>query len=306
MGNRMEPEELTKVQLRLLLEHLNLPTFGKTKLDLITTLQFATISEEKLEKAIEELVGSDLKIPCKKSRKKSIPSQGETSGTLNDGKNSENVLDKIGGNDSLPDTRDAFFAPFKSDFQKYQWYLNNPPKRFSQNTYNKRRYYEFRLAAYYLAREFSGLAIIEKVAIMGSIARSLTKEPPHFKRSGPLEWHYSKDLDLAIWFNAPVNREVLREVQKKRAHGLTHLASEMKITFAHHQVEIFCLNLANEYLGRLCQFKECPKSNKQECLVVNCGIIPLLQQHQDFRFNPQSLGSDQIIEIYRKPEPSTP
>jgi hypothetical protein len=154
--------------------------------------------------------------------------------------------------------------------------------------------------AYYLARELSELAIIEKIAIIGSIARPLIKEPPHFKRNGDLEWHYSKDLDLAVWFNAPINKDILREIQNRRMTGLTRLATEMKITFAHHQIEIFCFNLSNLYLGRLCEFITCPKPGKEECFVPNCGKIPFLQQHRDFRFNMKSLESDQIVMIYKK------
>jgi hypothetical protein len=128
----------------------------------------------------------------------------------------------------------------------------------------------------------------------------LIKEPPLYKRNGALEWHYSKDLDLALWFNAPINGDILREIQKRRMTGLTRLAAEMKITFAHHQIEIFCFNNSDFYLGRLCIFVNCPKPGKEECLVPNCGKISLLQQHQDFRFNMKSLDSDQIIVIYQK------
>jgi hypothetical protein len=56
MANRMEPEELTNIQLKKLLKRLNLPTFGKTKVDFITTLQFAEIAQQDLDRIIEEIL----------------------------------------------------------------------------------------------------------------------------------------------------------------------------------------------------------------------------------------------------------
>jgi hypothetical protein len=298
----MEPYELTNTQLKLLLKRLNLPTFGKTKIDFITTLQFAQETPEELDRIIEEILNSDQNAPIKKGRKNQIQNQNRAEISSKDQTILENSQTKsIEASFQIQDAFfTPFFTPFITDFQNYQACIEKQPKRFSQNAYNKRRYYEFRIAAYYIAKEFSDLAIIEKMAIIGSIARPLLKEPPLYKRNGDNEWHFSKDLDLAVWFKAPINQEILRELQEKRVSGLSHLASEMKITFAHHQVEIFCFDLANHYLGRVCIFKNCPKPGKTECLVSNCGKIPLLQQHQDFHFNPKTLTIDQIILIYQK------
>lgn len=294
----MEPEELTNAQLKLLLKRLNLPTFGNTKVDFFTTLQFAQETPEEMAQIIAEILKTDQKTPIKKTRKKPSLSPNTADFTLDNEEKLEDSSPK--SIDPSPQILDPFFVPFIADFQNYQAYVNNHPKRISQNTYNKWRYYEFRFAAYYIAREFSEVAIIEKVAIIGSIARPLIKEPPHFKRSGADEWHFSKDLDLAVWFNSVISREILRDLQKKRATSLTHLASDMKITFAHHQVEVFCFDLSNQYLGRLCLFSTCPKPKKEECTVSNCGKIPLLQQHYDFHFNPKGLAQDQIILVYQK------
>jgi hypothetical protein len=294
----MEPEELTNAQLRILLKRLNLPTFGKTKIDFITTLQFAQETPEELDQIIEEILKSDQNIPIKKGRKASIQNQIKMEIYSEDQTSSENSQTK--SNEAAFQIHDAFFVPFITDFQIYQAFIQKQPKRISQNTYNKRRYYEFRIAAYYIAKEFSDIAIIEKIAIIGSIAPPLIKESPHFKQSGADEWHFSKDLDLAVWFNAPINQEILRELQVKRVSGLPHLTSEMKITFAHHQVEIFCFDLANHYLGCVCIFKTCPKPGKDECRVSNCGKIPLLQQHQDFHFNLKGLEQNQIILVFQK------
>ena len=69
----MDPEELTNAQLKILLKRLNLPTFGKTKVDFITTLQFAQITPEDLERIIDEILNYDQDHPIIKDRKQNNP-----------------------------------------------------------------------------------------------------------------------------------------------------------------------------------------------------------------------------------------
>lgn len=193
----------------------------------------------------------------------------------------------------------------KIDFQKYQDCFKKTNNVSKQNTYNQSeynliRYYEFRLAAYYLSQELFDLPIIEKIIIIGSVARPLIKEPPHFKKRGPEEWHYCKDLDLVLWLNEPFEKDLLREIQQKRVLGLKKLEKDLNITFAHHQIELFCFDKTDSYMGRICQFKVCPKQGKEECWIPGCGHIPFIKIMQDFKLNPSALNSENSIFLFSK------
>jgi len=64
----MEPEGLTNAQLKLLLKRLNQPTIGKTKIDFITTLQFAQETPAELDIIMKEILQSDQNARIKKKQ----------------------------------------------------------------------------------------------------------------------------------------------------------------------------------------------------------------------------------------------
>ncbi len=64
---------------------------------------------------------------------------------------------------------------------------------------------------------------------------------------------------------------ILKSLQRARSQALNDLFAEHEIGVAHHQVDVFLIAPETDaYLGRLCNFGECPKG-KPDCLVQDCG-----------------------------------
>ncbi len=163
-----------------------------------------------------------------------------------------------------------------------------------------RRQREFHKAAELVSQALGELPQVEKVVLFGSVAVALSKEIPRFgefRRAGVAVWHECKDVDLAVWVT---DLEDLKSLQRARSRALTGVWEDHQIGVAHHQVELFLMEPGSDrYLGRLCCFGQCPKG-KSECLVPGCGQKRFLQQHQDFVFKPESLGSDKSTLLFTR------
>jgi hypothetical protein len=83
---------------------------------------------------------------------------------------------------------------------------------------------------------------------------------------------------------------------------VNQLWEEKEIGVAHHQVDVFLLDAAGTYLGRLCCFNECPK-HKPECRADGCGKVPFLQQHDEFVLHTGSLRPEHILILYDRDQP---
>ncbi|MDB5409374.1 MAG: hypothetical protein JWL84_4286 [Rhodospirillales bacterium] len=160
----------------------------------------------------------------------------------------------------------------------------------------------FRLAADAVTAALAGFPEVERVALIGSVARTLWREVPRFapfKQLGVRIWHECKDVDLAVWLD---DLRKLQMLNRARSRAVRRLYDETGVGVAHHQVEIFVLRAsAGDYLGRLCTFGECPKG-KRECLVPGCGRDAFLRQHVDFVFWRQTLDEDRIMLLYDRRE----
>jgi hypothetical protein len=154
---------------------------------------------------------------------------------------------------------------------------------------------QFRMAAEAVAEAMGLLPEVEKVALFGSVARPLEKEVPRFRRfrRARIEIaHECKDVDLAVWVSS---LGCLKALQKVRSHALNGLMDEHNIGVAHHQVDVFLLEPGTDrYLGRLCNFGQCPKG-KRECRVTGCGKTPLLRQHEQFRFDWAACSQGHVV-----------
>jgi hypothetical protein len=156
----------------------------------------------------------------------------------------------------------------------------------------------FRLAADAVTAALAGFPEVEKVALIGSVARPLWREVPRFapfrqQRIGI--WHECKDVDLAVWLD-DLGR--LQALNRARSQAAQRLYAEKQVGVAHHQVEIFVMKAgSDDYLGRLCTFAQCPKG-KRECLVPGCGRAPFLRQHAEFTLWRDALDEDRIMRLY--------
>lgn len=156
----------------------------------------------------------------------------------------------------------------------------------------------FRLAADAVTVALARFAEVAAVALIGSVARPLSREVPRFspfRRLGIPIWHECKDVDLAVWLD---RLDGLQALNRARGDAVRQLWGKHHVGVAHHQVEIFVLRAwSNDYLGRLCTFSQCPKA-KQECLVPGCGRHLFLRQHDDFTFWPDALDEARIMRLY--------
>jgi hypothetical protein len=87
--------------------------------------------------------------------------------------------------------------------------------------------------------------------------------------------------------------------------ALNRLWEEKEIGVAHHQVDIFLLDITGRYLGRLCSFNQCPK-HKPECRADGCGKVPFLRQHDRFVLDADALRPARIDVLYDRLKRCTP
>jgi hypothetical protein len=163
-----------------------------------------------------------------------------------------------------------------------------------------RRQGEFRLAAEYVAAAFAQFEAVQKIVLFGSAALGLEKEIPRFRkfrRGGQPVFHECKDVDLAVWLT---DLTILKSLQRARSRALNDLFAEHEIGVAHHQVDVFLIAPETDaYLGRLCNFGECPKG-KPDCLVQDCGAVKFLRQIEGFTFHTDALSSAKAITLFER------
>lgn len=168
-----------------------------------------------------------------------------------------------------------------------------------QNEYLLRLQGNLRKAGERAACELAAFPEVEKIALFGSVSRPLEKEIPRFReyrQAGIAVYHECKDVDLAVW-TRDLSR--VREMGKARTKAVNDLHREERIGVAHHRVDIFLIEPGTDrYLGRVCNFNQCPKVRKYECLVPGCGETPFVRQHADFTFESDALRPDRCIVLF--------
>jgi hypothetical protein len=166
-----------------------------------------------------------------------------------------------------------------------------------ESTLMLRRQRLFRWAAQFIAVAMSELPEVRKVAAFGAVARPLAMEVPRFRefRRRQVEIpHECGDLDLAVW-TADLSR--LKELKRAMSRGLAAVQDTPWGGVAHHQVDVHVFDASSgAYRGRLCEFGQCPKPGKRECLVAGCGAEPFLRQFEKYRFSaPRFEGEPRVV-----------
>jgi len=155
-----------------------------------------------------------------------------------------------------------------------------------QNAIMLRGQRNLRAAAEYVSKELAFLPEVVRVALFGSVAGPLRKEIPRFPkfRSRHIAvWHECNDVDLAVWVT---DLSRLKHLQKARGRALNQLLAERDIGVPHFEVDLYILEPGTDrYRGRLCDYGECPKPRKDDCLVDGCGVQPFLRQFRDYTFD---------------------
>src|SRR6185437_2995974 len=164
-----------------------------------------------------------------------------------------------------------------------------------------RQQHDFRRAADIVTDALMVFEEVEAIAVIGSVAKSLWKEVPRFsefRRAGIEVWHECKDLDLAVWISSQLRLGALRrarDVALRKAYE-----SGKGPSTANHQVEIFLIEPGTDkYLGRLCNFNECPKG-KVDCRVPGCGAVPFNKCVDGFVPHADLLASASYAMLYQR------
>ena len=170
-----------------------------------------------------------------------------------------------------------------------------------QNRYLLRQQHDFRRAADIVTDALMTFDEVEAVAVIGSVAKPLWKEVPRFRefqRAGIEVWHECKDVDLAVWISSQLRLGALRRARDlalRRAYD-----SGKGPGTANHQVDIFLIEPGTDkYLGRLCDFNECPKG-KPDCEVPGCGAVPFNKRVDGFVPHADMLASASYAMLYRR------
>ena len=160
------------------------------------------------------------------------------------------------------------------------------------------RYRDFRQAADAVTAAWRRHPHVAAVSLIGSTARDPWKEVPRFApyRLARIElWHECKDVDLALWLYDTTR---LNDLRRAKTRALRELLDRERIGVASHQVDIFILKHdADDYLGRLCDFNECPKG-KPECAVPGCGRIGFLRQHPGFMWQADAVSGHHAVRLF--------
>ena len=213
----------------------------------------------------------------------------------------------VEGEESTPAEEEADdMAPIDYEFAKLEleedgWDNYGSPSEkeiAEENRLMWRRHKEFRIAAEHVAAAFAELPEVQKVVLFGSVTLPLKKEVPRFRkfrRAGIAIWHECLDVDVAVWLT---DLRDLKALQKARHVALDDLLHERDIGVAHHQVDVFIMEVGSDrYLGRLCCFNMCPKG-KSECDVPGCGVTAFLRQHDKFSFDPTGLHPEKVVVLF--------
>jgi hypothetical protein len=172
-----------------------------------------------------------------------------------------------------------------------------------QENYQLRRQALYRWGAQFVAIALSQLSMVERVAAFGAVAAPLKKEIPRFRdfrRHGIKILHECGDVDLAVWVNDPSR---LKELKRALNLGLSIVQITPYGGIAHHQADVHIFDaVTGKYLGRLCHFGECPKPQKRECLVPDCGSQPFLLQFAQYRFRPAQFESEDKVILFDRAE----
>jgi hypothetical protein len=121
-------------------------------------------------------------------------------------------------------------------------------------------------------------------------------------RSGEFHRHRIKTLhecaalDLAVWTTGSAG---FLDLRGALTGGLSPIQDTPYGSVAQHDVDLYLLDAADgSYRGRLCDFGQCPKKGKRECLAPGCGAQPFLRQFAGWSFNPERFARDPKVTLF--------
>ncbi|MGY4289748.1 hypothetical protein ACVWXO_009014 [Bradyrhizobium sp. LM2.7] len=122
------------------------------------------------------------------------------------------------------------------------------------------------------------------MAVISSVAKALWKEVPRFsefRRQGIEVWHECRDLDLALWIDSQQELDGLRRAAARALRAAFERGAGTSVVS--QQLDMFLIEPGTDrYLGRLCEFKDCPNV-KRDCATPGCGAIRFNKVIADFK-----------------------
>ena len=172
-----------------------------------------------------------------------------------------------------------------------------------QNLYSINVQQAFRQAADLVAEAWVSFPEVQAVAVIGSSAQQLWKEVPRFssyRRARTEVWHECGDLDLALWLDS---LDRLGELRRASARALlTARENSTGFGVVSNLLDIFLFEPGTDrYLGRLCEFNQCPKG-KIDCLAPGCGEIAFNKVISEFKPYADILAEVDRSLLYRRGE----
>lgn len=170
-----------------------------------------------------------------------------------------------------------------------------------QNRYLLNQQRQFRQAADVIADAWAAFPEVRAIAVIGSVALPLWKEVPRFlefRRRGIELWHECMDLDLALWVDSQDRLNDLRRTRDKALREAFEAGAGISVVG--HQVDVFLFEPETDrYLGRLCNYRQCPKG-KPKCYVPGCGDIPFNKRVADFQPYADILDPARYAMLYER------
>ncbi len=164
---------------------------------------------------------------------------------------------------------------------------------------NVGRHRHFGQVARWVAAVMAEIPNVHRVVLFGSAALPLGREVPRwrkYRRLGLEIAHHCKDVDLAVWVD---DLSCLRALQRARNVTVNEYYRATNFGIAQHQIEVFLLEQGTDrYLGRLCIFGKCPRTDKTECRVPGCGSTPHLRQHEGFTLKREALSAERSVVLF--------
>jgi hypothetical protein len=161
---------------------------------------------------------------------------------------------------------------------------------------NVERHRHFGEVAKWVAAAMAEIPSVQRVVLFGSAALPPTRGVPRWRRYRGLGLeieHHCKDVDLAVWLD---DLSCLRALQRARNVTANEYYRATSFGVAQHQIDVFVMEHGTDrYLGRLCDFNECPRDGKMECRVPGCGHPQHLRQHEDFTLKAEALAPENSV-----------
>jgi hypothetical protein len=176
-----------------------------------------------------------------------------------------------------------------------------------EDRWNRERHRHFGEVAACIAAAMAEIPNVQRVVLFGSAARPLTWSVPRwrkYRRYGLEIAYHCDDVDLAVWVD---DLTCLPALQRARNVTVNEYLHATNFGVAQHQVDVFMMEPGTDrYLGRLCIFRDCPKSDKEECRVPGCGHPPHLRQHESFTLKPDALAPERSRVLFERSGPAEP